>query len=322
MSPSTKNGLSNFAGYHIEHRGEIEVKGKGMMHTYFLLGRDGFYKSLPNPADYVEVPVPQQNNTPPRPVRSGASNEMDTVKFGVKTLIGRRSSLDQPNTKTMCHESSHESPLILDNPEDKEIFHLLSDKKAQCSKGIDNPGFTHDSEDSKSVKFADLDMPVSSSSSRERHSSGPGGILKRSNLKRQFSIEEKQTMFDINSRKKSRGRKYSVEFTLQNTSLEDFFKSPKGSDPNNLVANGTSHHGHHLSLDMNNILSVIRPGKVVDKISDSKAEAQKSIYAKLQNTEHRNSPPPLRSSSPKPDLSLLKAQVNSRMSKAMQITPL
>ncbi|KAH9518862.1 Nitrogen permease reactivator protein, partial [Bulinus truncatus] len=58
ISQSAKDNLQTFSGYHIEHRGEIEVKGKGKMQTYFLTGRDGFYKSLPNPEDYEEL-VPE-----------------------------------------------------------------------------------------------------------------------------------------------------------------------------------------------------------------------------------------------------------------------
>ncbi|KAH9518864.1 hypothetical protein Btru_006448 [Bulinus truncatus] len=58
ISQSAKDNLQTFSGYHIEHRGEIEVKGKGKMLTYFLTGRDGFYKSLPNPEDYEEL-VPE-----------------------------------------------------------------------------------------------------------------------------------------------------------------------------------------------------------------------------------------------------------------------
>ncbi|CAL1529562.1 unnamed protein product, partial [Lymnaea stagnalis] len=54
MSHSAKESLQSFSGYHIEYRGEIEVKGKGKMQTYFLTGSDNFYKILPNPDIYTE----------------------------------------------------------------------------------------------------------------------------------------------------------------------------------------------------------------------------------------------------------------------------
>ena len=54
MSPQAHDKLINNAGYHLEPRGEINVKGKGTMFTYFLVGKDGFHKRLPTNSDYVE----------------------------------------------------------------------------------------------------------------------------------------------------------------------------------------------------------------------------------------------------------------------------
>ncbi|ETN58644.1 retinal guanylate cyclase [Anopheles darlingi] len=49
MSQQTCNLLEKAGGYVIEPRGPIEIKGKGKMHTYWLLGKKGFDKSLPPP---------------------------------------------------------------------------------------------------------------------------------------------------------------------------------------------------------------------------------------------------------------------------------
>lgn len=49
MSEATKTRLERAGGYKIEYRGPTEVKGKGMMHTYWLLGKEGFDKTLPDP---------------------------------------------------------------------------------------------------------------------------------------------------------------------------------------------------------------------------------------------------------------------------------
>ncbi|XP_061393207.1 uncharacterized protein LOC133328680 [Musca vetustissima] len=49
MSQETRNRLEARGGYMIEPRGLIEIKGKGMMNTFWLLGKKGFDKPLPNP---------------------------------------------------------------------------------------------------------------------------------------------------------------------------------------------------------------------------------------------------------------------------------
>ncbi|KAF7287585.1 hypothetical protein GWI33_005943 [Rhynchophorus ferrugineus] len=49
MSEATKSRLEQAGGYHIEFRGPTEVKGKGTMDTYWLLGKEGFNKDLPVP---------------------------------------------------------------------------------------------------------------------------------------------------------------------------------------------------------------------------------------------------------------------------------
>lgn len=38
VSPDTKAVLERFGTFHLEPRGGIEIKGKGVMHTYWLLG--------------------------------------------------------------------------------------------------------------------------------------------------------------------------------------------------------------------------------------------------------------------------------------------
>ena len=48
LSQSTCTLLEQTGGYHLDCRGEIEVKGKGAMRTYWLTGKDGFSKTLPD----------------------------------------------------------------------------------------------------------------------------------------------------------------------------------------------------------------------------------------------------------------------------------
>ena len=49
LSEATRDRLEKAGGYHIEPRGGIEIKGKGLMNTYWLLGKKGFDKLLPAP---------------------------------------------------------------------------------------------------------------------------------------------------------------------------------------------------------------------------------------------------------------------------------
>ncbi|KAK9293807.1 hypothetical protein QLX08_011361 [Tetragonisca angustula] len=49
LSQATRDRLTRVGGYRIEYRGPTEVKGKGKMPTYWLLGKQGFDKELPAP---------------------------------------------------------------------------------------------------------------------------------------------------------------------------------------------------------------------------------------------------------------------------------
>lgn len=49
LSEATRERLEKAGGYHIEPRGGIEIKGKGLMNTYWLSGKKGFDKLLPTP---------------------------------------------------------------------------------------------------------------------------------------------------------------------------------------------------------------------------------------------------------------------------------
>ncbi|KRT83108.1 Adenylate and Guanylate cyclase, partial [Oryctes borbonicus] len=49
LSETTKERLEKAGGYQLEYRGLTDVKGKGTMHTYWLLGKAGFDKPLPVP---------------------------------------------------------------------------------------------------------------------------------------------------------------------------------------------------------------------------------------------------------------------------------
>jgi len=48
LSETTYDGLKQIGGYHFTRRGEIEVKGKQPMVTYWLTGKDNYDKQMPD----------------------------------------------------------------------------------------------------------------------------------------------------------------------------------------------------------------------------------------------------------------------------------
>ncbi|KAJ8956891.1 hypothetical protein NQ318_014308 [Aromia moschata] len=60
LSEATKKRLERAGGYQIEYRGPTEIKGKGTMDTYWLLGKAGFVKPLPDPPS-IEYAIPEKS---------------------------------------------------------------------------------------------------------------------------------------------------------------------------------------------------------------------------------------------------------------------
>lgn len=50
VSDAAHNKLEHLGGYKMEFRGVTQVKGKGAMNTYWLYGKEGYDKWLPEPA--------------------------------------------------------------------------------------------------------------------------------------------------------------------------------------------------------------------------------------------------------------------------------
>ena len=48
VSPECKVILDELGGYHLQERGPVQMKGKGTVVTYFLSGKDGYTKELPD----------------------------------------------------------------------------------------------------------------------------------------------------------------------------------------------------------------------------------------------------------------------------------
>ncbi|BHF60570.1 Retinal guanylyl cyclase 1 [Sparganum proliferum] len=82
VSPCTKVVLDELTGYELEFRGRVHLKGKGDVESYWLVGKTGFTKSLPEPLktdgvsfimEALKLTPKNQNSEPMQPV--GATPE-------------------------------------------------------------------------------------------------------------------------------------------------------------------------------------------------------------------------------------------------------
>ncbi|XP_052889070.1 uncharacterized protein LOC128297467 [Anopheles moucheti] len=100
MSQQTCNLLEKAGGYVIEPRGPIEIKGKGKMHTYWLLGKKGFDKALP----------------PPPPIGESHGLDVAILKHSLFQSQQNHTKINnasiQSNTCSTANHSSSHSPSV------------------------------------------------------------------------------------------------------------------------------------------------------------------------------------------------------------------
>ncbi|KAL7035604.1 hypothetical protein ACKWTF_008465 [Chironomus riparius] len=96
MSNTTCDRLEEAGGYIIDSRGPIEIKGKGKMKTYWLLGKKGFDKPLPSPPPLGE---------------SHGLDELLKRNSEVAAKCGEPVRIGNANSLTSSNQSSH-SPSV------------------------------------------------------------------------------------------------------------------------------------------------------------------------------------------------------------------
>lgn len=385
--------MDNFTGYHIEYRGEIEVKGKGQMQTYFLLGKDGFYKVLPNPAEYEGVSptvrravettfaahfdddaqlenhmgyynlsrntsrsllgVPERKQTRGRPAsvcqthRYGNTLNVsnagtDTSGTTLSDIVLQVADVDVHGVVGHVQETQKDTPFHGFQLPDRYVNHGFDDTLSTVTGESahahneysmrdkdelyphSTPNKTRDllklTHSSVTSKVSDLFLsPVRYKKSRQSN------LFKKPHVN-SFTSTEKRLAQIANQ---SKPRRHSTEFSCDKNPLEYLFRNHRVSDTNN-VSPGSRPESKNaicrLDLTTNVFPSVAQDIKCLDRqLPLPHCDGPKSDsygHPKKVNTHYRNSSLLSCSSSPKLDMGLLKEQINSRMSKAMDITPL
>ncbi|VVC32111.1 Adenylyl cyclase class-4/guanylyl cyclase, conserved site,Nucleotide cyclase,Adenylyl cyclase class- [Cinara cedri] len=100
VSPQTKEVLETFGTFNLELRGEVEMKGKGKMTTYWLLGE----KTLSSPETAAAMPpVPLQQ--PANPIGSFS-------KFHANNNVGSSSTKSLANSMANHNNITSSTPLL------------------------------------------------------------------------------------------------------------------------------------------------------------------------------------------------------------------
>jgi hypothetical protein len=102
------------------YRGEINVKGKGIMKTYFLVGREGFSKELPLVTEEDRKMKYSTSTSSDLHFMSG-SNSPSTPKTSVSTINedifdngdGKETSPPKDTSRSFSHQSSTNETSIL-----------------------------------------------------------------------------------------------------------------------------------------------------------------------------------------------------------------
>ncbi|XP_062566572.1 retinal guanylyl cyclase 2-like [Saccostrea cucullata] len=148
ISQATKLVLDGLGGYIIEYRGEVELKGKGMAKTYWLIGKDGFIKPLPEPPplndgcnhglDSILNPVASSTADLKE---STASSESD----GLKSISPSKVSHKERNSSATKEKSSkpkgpsHKGKPLNDNFSNiNEVSHNKQEDHSDISHSLDN----------------------------------------------------------------------------------------------------------------------------------------------------------------------------------------
>ncbi|KAH3804795.1 hypothetical protein DPMN_133085 [Dreissena polymorpha] len=167
ISEAVRVTLDELGGYHFRYRGEVELKGKGMAKTYWLVGKDGFDKELP---------------TPP-PVTNGDNHGISLEDFKLKAL----KRTDTTGLFKICHTDSKSS--IESEKNDNNGEHKPNDSKLIVVKPVDcDACVDHNNEAKHADCKSDPSHDPPEGQSRNNQGSNDSGIASRGDAS--YIIEE------------------------------------------------------------------------------------------------------------------------------------
>ncbi|XP_068903394.1 retinal guanylyl cyclase 2 isoform X4 [Tenebrio molitor] len=147
LSEATKEHLERAGGYQLDYRGPTEIKGKGTMHTYWLLGKAGFDKPLPVPPSVEESHGLDESLIIAKSVSGNLKHEETTASSGDSISVESR---QQPVTEDHQPKSPNPNPSFIKTMEHSKFSSLV--------KTQDEPSSRHDYH---MVKSTSSDTPMS-----------------------------------------------------------------------------------------------------------------------------------------------------------------
>ncbi|XP_015179182.1 PREDICTED: retinal guanylyl cyclase 2-like isoform X2 [Polistes dominula] len=136
ISKATKDRLTQAGGYNIEYRGTTEVKGKGKMQTYWLLGKEGFDKKLPTPPPFGEDHGLDESLVVKSTLKDGQA-ESTTARRTILSNIKNYSVHDEEDDEDSINEKGKDDSsakiIIEGNSSNASSFETSETKKVNVS---------------------------------------------------------------------------------------------------------------------------------------------------------------------------------------------
>lgn len=144
LSTAAAENLQKFKNYSLHCRGEINVKGKGIMKTYFLNGKSEDSQSMPLiEEDRITTPVQPAEPGMVHSTSAGKMRHISTVSNAIESRVGIGHYGDVPDIIHKCKSRpSLQSILSIDSDNFRPVRRSSSSESSENRKISDNSGHT------------------------------------------------------------------------------------------------------------------------------------------------------------------------------------